>query len=124
MRCAAHTPPKAPSVRPSTSCPRSSPPVSTPAKEPNLMKPTIVLVHGAFAESASWNGVIKRLHAAGHPVIAAGNPLRSLSGDAASVSSILATISGPVVLVGHSYGGAVASNAAVGHDNVKALVFV
>jgi len=88
------------------------------------MKPTIVLVHGAFAESASWNGVIRRLHSAGHPVVAAGNPLRSLSGDAAAVSSILSSIDGPVVLVGHSYGGAVASNAAVGHDNVKALVFV
>ncbi len=88
------------------------------------MKPTVVLIHGAFAESASWNGVIQRLHAAGHRVVAAGNPLRSLSGDAAVVSSILGTIEGPVVLVGHSYGGAVASNAAVGHDNVKALVFV
>jgi pimeloyl-ACP methyl ester carboxylesterase len=88
------------------------------------MKPTIVLVHGAFAESASWNGVIGRLHAAGHPVVAAGNPLRSLSGDAAAVSGILASVDGPVVLVGHSYGGAVAANAAVGHDHVKALVFV
>ncbi|BBH67941.1 alpha/beta hydrolase [Actinoplanes sp. OR16] len=65
-----------------------------------------------------------RLLAAGYPVIAAPNPLRSLSGDAAVVSSVLATIDGPVVLVGHSYGGAVMSNAAVGHDNVKALVFV
>ncbi|GAA0242440.1 alpha/beta hydrolase [Cryptosporangium japonicum] len=88
------------------------------------MKPTIVLVHGAFAESASWNGVISRLQAAGHPTIAAGNPLRSLSGDAASVASLLATIDGPIVLVGHSYGGAVASNAAAGNDNVKALVYV
>ncbi|WP_250007509.1 alpha/beta fold hydrolase [Actinoplanes sp. M2I2] len=88
------------------------------------MKPTVVLVHGAFAESASWNGVISRLQAAGHRTVAAGNPLRSLSGDAASVSDLLATIEGPVVLVGHSYGGAVASNAAVGNDNVKALVYV
>jgi pimeloyl-ACP methyl ester carboxylesterase len=88
------------------------------------VKPTIVLIHGAFAESASWNGVISRLHSAGHPVIAASNPLRSLSGDAAAVSSLLSTVDGPIVLVGHSYGGAVASNAAVGHDNVKALVFV
>jgi pimeloyl-ACP methyl ester carboxylesterase len=88
------------------------------------MSPTVVLVHGAFAESASWNGVISRLRAAGHRVIAAGNPLRSLSGDAAAVSGLLATIEGPVVLVGHSYGGAVASNAAVGNDNVKALVYV
>ena len=88
------------------------------------MKPTIVLVHGAFAESASWNGVISRLQAAGHRTIAAGNPLRSLSTDAASVSSLLATIRGPIVLVGHSYGGAVASNAALGNDNVRALVYV
>jgi len=88
------------------------------------MKPTIVLVHGAFAESASWYEVIQRLHADGYPVTAAPNPLRSLSGDAAVVSGVLATIDGPVVLVGHSYGGAVISNAAVGHDNVKALVFV
>ncbi|MEU8218308.1 alpha/beta hydrolase [Micromonospora taraxaci] len=88
------------------------------------MKPTIVLVHGAFAESASWGGVIQRLLDDGYPVIAAPNPLRSLSGDAAVVSSILSTIDGPVVLVGHSYGGAVISNAAVGHDHVRALVFV
>ncbi|MEV1004827.1 alpha/beta hydrolase [Nonomuraea sp. NPDC050202] len=87
-------------------------------------QPTIVLIHGAFAESASWSGVIQRLHAHGYPVIAAGNPLRSLSGDAAVVSAVLATVSGPVVLVGHSYGGAVASNAAVGHDHIKALVYV
>jgi pimeloyl-ACP methyl ester carboxylesterase len=82
---------------------------------PGTAQPTIVLVHGAFAESASWNGVVQRLHAHGYPVIAAGNPLRSLSGDAAAVSAVLATVTGPVVLVGHSYGGAVASNAAVGH---------
>ncbi|MEU8816226.1 alpha/beta hydrolase [Actinoplanes sp. NPDC048796] len=88
------------------------------------MKPTIVLVHGAFAESASWNEVARRLLTDGYPVIAAPNPLRSLSGDAAVVSSVLATVDGPVVLVGHSYGGAVMSNAAVGHDHVKALVFV
>jgi pimeloyl-ACP methyl ester carboxylesterase len=88
------------------------------------VKPTIVLVHGAFAESASWSGVISRLRSAGHRVIAAGNPLRSLSGDAAAVASVVASVEGPVVLVGHSYGGAVASNAATGHDNVKALVYV
>ncbi|MEU8244284.1 alpha/beta hydrolase [Actinoplanes missouriensis] len=88
------------------------------------MKPTIVLVHGAFAESASWNEVIAPLQAEGYSVIAAPNPLRSVSGDAAGVSALLATIDGPVVLAGHSYGGQVISNAAVGHDNVKALVFV
>ncbi|MDF5758044.1 alpha/beta hydrolase [Spongiactinospora sp. TRM90649] len=87
------------------------------------MKPTIVLVHGAFAESASWNGVISRLRAAGHRVIAAANPLRSLSGDAAAVRSLLTSIEGPIVLVGHSYGGAVITNAAIGLGNVKALVY-
>ena len=86
--------------------------------------PTVVLVHGAFAESASWNGVISRLQDQGYTVIAAANPLRSLSGDAELVASILDSIEGPVVLVGHSYGGSVISNAALGKDNVKALVFV
>ncbi|WP_433064915.1 alpha/beta fold hydrolase [Dactylosporangium sp. CS-033363] len=85
---------------------------------------TVVLVHGAFAESSSWNGVIARLHAAGHRTIAAANPLRSLTGDAAAVSSVVGSISGPVVLAGHSYGGAVITNAATGHDNVRGLVFV
>ena len=87
-------------------------------------KPTIVLVHGAFAESNSWNGVIKDLEADGYTVVGAANPLRSVKGDAAYVSSILSGIKGPVVLVGHSYGGHVISGAANGHDNVKALVYV
>src|SRR2546423_13094077 len=69
------------------------------------MKPTIVLVHGAFAESASWNNVIDSLAAAGHPVIAVPNPLRSSAADAAAVGDVLRTVDGPVVLVGHSYGG-------------------
>ncbi|AWW41886.1 alpha/beta hydrolase [Streptomyces sp. AS58] len=93
---------------------------STPSKSG---KPTVVLVHGAFADSSSWNGVIKKLKEKGYPVVAAANPLRSLSGDAASVKNLLASIDGPVVLVGHSYGGAVISNAAHGSDNVKALVY-
>ncbi|MEV4830689.1 alpha/beta hydrolase [Micromonospora sp. NPDC049257] len=88
------------------------------------MKPTVVLVHGAFAESAIWNGVIRRLQATGHRTVAAGNPLRGPTADAAAVSSLLGTIAGPIVLVGHSYGGAVVSGAAVGNDNVKALVYV
>lgn len=88
------------------------------------MKPTIVLVHGAFAESASWNGVIGRLHTTGHRVIAAGNPLRTLTTDAAAVADLLAAIQGPIVLVGHSYGGAVITNAARDNANVKALVYV
>ncbi|MGW1364860.1 alpha/beta fold hydrolase [Streptomyces chartreusis] len=86
-------------------------------------KPTVVLVHGAFADSSSWNGVIKKLKENGYPVMAAANPLRGLSSDAASVKNLLASINGPVVLVGHSYGGAVISNAAHGADNVKALVY-
>ncbi|GAA1993168.1 alpha/beta hydrolase [Catenulispora subtropica] len=87
-------------------------------------KPTVVLVHGAFADSSSWNGVIARLERDGYPVIAAANPLRGLDSDSAYVSSILSTIPGPVILVGHSYGGAVITNAAVGHANVKALVYI
>jgi pimeloyl-ACP methyl ester carboxylesterase len=86
--------------------------------------PTIVLVHGAGAESGSWNGVIRILHDHGYTTIAAANPLRSLSGDAAYVASLLATLEGPIVLVGHSYGGSVISNAARGNESVKALVFV
>lgn len=88
------------------------------------MKPTIVLVHGAFAESASWNGVIHRLHTSGHRVIAAGNPLRSLTMDTAAVTDLLASIHGPIVLAGHSYGGAVITNAARDNTDVKALVYV
>lgn len=86
--------------------------------------PTVVLVHGAFAESSSWTGVIERLRADGVPVVAAANPLRSLDGDAATVRALIRSIDGPVVAVGHSYGGAVVSNAATGLDNVVALVFV
>ena len=87
-------------------------------------KPTIVLVHGAFAESSSWNTEVAALQGLGYPVVAASDPLRSLSGDADYVRSILQTISGPIVLVGHSYGGAVITNAARGVPNVKALVYV
>jgi pimeloyl-ACP methyl ester carboxylesterase len=87
-------------------------------------KPTVVLVHGAWADASSWDGVIARLQADGFPTVAVANPLRSLSGDAAYVASVLASIKGPIVLVGHSYGGAVISEAAVGNANVKALVYV
>ncbi|MBC7782197.1 MAG: alpha/beta hydrolase [Burkholderiales bacterium] len=90
----------------------------------NGTKPTIILVHGAFAGSSSWNGVIKDLSRDGYRVIAAANPLRSVKGDAEYVARLVASISGPVVLVGHSYGGEVISVAAVGQRNVKALVFV
>jgi pimeloyl-ACP methyl ester carboxylesterase len=87
-------------------------------------KATIVMVHGAFAESSSWNGVIRILADKGYPVVAAANPLRSVKADAAEISAVLDSIKGPVVLVGHSYGGAVISNASVNPDQVKALVYV
>jgi pimeloyl-ACP methyl ester carboxylesterase len=87
-------------------------------------KPTVVLVHGAFAESASWNGVIERLHAEGVTSVAVANPLRSLAGDAAYVRDVIASIDGPVVLVGHSYGGLVISEASAANDAVAALVYV
>lgn len=87
-------------------------------------KPTVVLVHGAFADSSSWNGVVERLQSHGYPVIAASNPLRGLAGDADHVRQLVASVDGPVVLVGHSYGGSVISGAATGAGNVKALVFV
>ncbi|OHT20581.1 alpha/beta fold hydrolase [Edaphosphingomonas haloaromaticamans] len=87
-------------------------------------KPTIVLVHGAFADSSSWNGVIEILEKDGYPVIAAADPLRGVRSDADYISSILSSIASPIVLVGHSYGGSVISLAASGHANVKALVYV
>ncbi|GAA4530672.1 alpha/beta fold hydrolase [Amycolatopsis samaneae] len=87
-------------------------------------KPTIVLVHGAFAESASWDGVVQRLQRRGYPVVAVANPLRSLGGDAGYLKKVLATIDGPIVLAGHSYGGMVQSAAAAGNPNVKALVYI
>jgi len=86
------------------------------------MRPTIVLVHGAFAESASWDAVIDPLLSAGHRVIAAPNPLRGLAADAAAVGDLVRTLEGPVVLVAHSYGGAVISN--VEADSVAGLVYV
>ncbi|MGW3795534.1 alpha/beta fold hydrolase, partial [Micromonospora arida] len=86
-------------------------------------QPTIVLVHGAFAESASWNGVLERL-GAGYDSVAAANPLRSVAGDAAYVRDVVRGIGGPVVLVGHSYGGMVITQAAAGDTSVRALVYV
>jgi pimeloyl-ACP methyl ester carboxylesterase len=87
-------------------------------------KPTIVLVHGAWADASNWNGVVTRLLHDGYKVAAIPNNLRTLSGDAANVRAYLDSVTGPIVLVGHSYGGAVITNAATGSANVKALVYV
>ena len=87
------------------------------------MSCTIVLVHGAFAESSSWDGVIDPLVAEGHRVVAAANPLRGLAADAQSVSDLVRTIEGPVVLVAHSYGGAVISNVDSDAGDIVGLVY-
>ncbi|AGZ40663.1 alpha/beta fold hydrolase [Actinoplanes friuliensis] len=87
-------------------------------------KPTVVLVHGAFADASGWNDVARSLRHDGYPVIAPANPLRSVSADSAYLASILATLSGPLVLVAHSYGGMVITNAALGNPNVRSLVYI
>ncbi|WP_332880993.1 alpha/beta hydrolase [Streptomyces sp. NBC_00564] len=87
-------------------------------------KPTVVLVHGAWADSSSWSGELKLLREAGYPVRAIANPLRNLTTDSENVADFLRTLRGPVVLVGHSYGGSVITNAAAQVRNVKALVYV
>ncbi|MBX9422444.1 MULTISPECIES: alpha/beta fold hydrolase [Streptomyces] len=89
------------------------------------VRPTIVLEHGAFADASSWDGVVERLQRAGYPVVAAANPLRGPATDAAYLRSVVEHIDGPVVLVGHSYGGTVISQAATGLEGkVKALVYI
>ncbi|WP_208511078.1 alpha/beta fold hydrolase [Variovorax paradoxus] len=98
--------------------------LAAPARATPPDRPTIVLVHGAFAESASWNDVARDLRARSFPVIAVANPLRGVKSDAAYVGAVVASVPGPVVLVGHSYGGSVISAAAEGRPNVKALVYV
>jgi len=87
-------------------------------------RPTIVLVHGAFADASSWNGVIEKLSRDGYRTVAAANPLRGVKSDADYIGALINSLQTPVVLVGHSYGGSVISEAAVGHDNVKSLVYV
>ncbi|MFD0506135.1 alpha/beta fold hydrolase [Streptomyces chiangmaiensis] len=95
-----------------------------PAHHQAPAKPTVVLVHGAFADSSSWNGVIERLQRDGYPVVAPANPLRGLASDADYINSYLKSVKGPIVLVGHSYGGSVISQAAAGDPDVKALVYI
>src|SRR4029077_568458 len=102
----------------------TAPAAASDGQEQPGPKPTIVFVHGGWADSSSWNQEITNLERRGYPVIAPADPLRDLASDSAYVRSVLQTISGPIVLVGHSYGGAVISNAAVGVPNVKALVFI
>jgi pimeloyl-ACP methyl ester carboxylesterase len=87
------------------------------------VKPTIVLVHGAWADSGSWDKVIQRLQHRGYTVYAPPNPLQGLTTDTGTISNFLHSITGPIVLVGHSYGGEVITNAAVGDSQVKALVY-
>ncbi|MEU3186310.1 alpha/beta hydrolase [Streptomyces sp. NPDC006923] len=93
-------------------------------KAPKTGKPTVVLIHGAWADTSSWSGEVRLLREAGYPVRAIGNPLRDLTSDSRTVAEFLRTIKGPVVLAGHSYGGSVITNAAAQTDNVKALVYV
>ena len=85
---------------------------------------TVVLVHGAFADASSWNGVIERLQAGGVPVAAPANPLRGITTTPPTSPAVLNQIPGPVLAVGHSYGGAVITNAATNASNVVGLVFV
>jgi pimeloyl-ACP methyl ester carboxylesterase len=101
----------------------AAPPTPAAAAAGDSVTVTVILVHGAFAESASWAGVVPRLAAHGYTVVAAANPLRSVAGDAEAIDGLVDQAAGPVVLVGHSYGGAVISNV---HANpkIKALVYV
>ncbi|MEJ0085262.1 MAG: alpha/beta hydrolase [Pseudomonadota bacterium] len=94
------------------------------AKEAADSKPTVVLVHGAFADSTSWNHAVTHLLAKGYPVLAFANPLRGVKSDASDLASVLDSVKRPVILVGHSYGGNVITEAAAGKQNVKALIYV
>jgi pimeloyl-ACP methyl ester carboxylesterase len=98
--------------------------MNAPRSFVNGSTPTVVLVHGAFADGSSWSGVIAELQAAGIAVLAAANPLRGVATDAAYVASVAAEIDGPVLLVGHSYGGAVITRVASQAGNVVGLVYV
>ncbi|MFB8182088.1 alpha/beta fold hydrolase [Streptomyces sp. NPDC055966] len=95
-----------------------------PGATPASQKPTVVLVHGAFADGSSWNGVVQRLQQDGYQVVAPPNTLRGIPQDSTYLNSLLKTVKGPIVLVGHSYAGEVISQAAAGIDNVKALVYI
>ena len=97
---------------------------ATAHPSPGRPKPTVVLVHGAWADSSSWDGVVARLQHDGYGVDVFPTPLRSLKTDVAYLRTYLAAIAGPIVLVGHSYGGAVITDAATGDSNIKELVYI
>jgi pimeloyl-ACP methyl ester carboxylesterase len=96
---------------------------SSPHRKRESVKPTVVLVHGAWADSGSWDPVVARLQRAGYTVYAPPNPLEGVATDSDTLANFLHSLSGPIVLVGHSYGGTVITNAATGDDEVKALVY-
>ena len=104
-----------------TSTAGAKPPVVPPG---GVTRPTIVFVHGAFADSSGWNSVAGRLMSDGYPVLAFSNPLRGPQSDGEYLRQFLSTVDGDIVLVGHSYGGAVITNAATGNPQVKALVYI
>jgi pimeloyl-ACP methyl ester carboxylesterase len=87
-------------------------------------KPTVVLVHGAWADGSSWDGVVARLQRDGYTVDVPSNPLRGVASDSAYLASYLKTVTGPIILAGHSYGGMVITNAATGNPAVKALIYI
>ena len=97
---------------------------AAPTRAEPKAKPTIVLVHGGYADSSCWNATIQQLQHHGYPTIAASNPLRGIPTDAPYIASLLDSITGPIVLVAHSMGGTVITNAATGKPNVKALVYI
>ncbi|WP_260928589.1 alpha/beta fold hydrolase [Novosphingobium sp. 9] len=105
-------------------CAQAKPTVQAAKPSVQAAKPTIVLVHGAFADSSSWNGVMAALQHDGYTVVAAPDSLRGVRADADVVAGVVKSIAGPVVLVGHSYGGSVISEAAEGAPNVTGLVYV
>ena len=111
-------------ARPAADVSVASAPVALPDTAAKGAKPTVVLVHGAFADSSGWSEVAMQLKKEGYRVLAFSNPLRGPGSDSEYLRQFLSTIPGPVVLVGHSYGGMVITNAATGNANVKALVYI
>src|SRR6476469_2189861 len=99
-------------------------PASATSRDGQGPKPTIVLVHGDWADGSSWSSVIQRLQAQGFSVVAPPTPLRGPAEDFTWIASFLVAISGPIVLVAHSYGGFVITNSATGNPNLKALVYI